>query len=60
MNSPRKPTICLQNKKNWQDYCKPLQVDRPREQHTWKDTTATEARDVYIIDNAFFRRRRPE
>lgn len=29
-------------------------------ERTWNETTATEARDVYIIDNAFFRRKRPE
>ena len=54
MNSPRKTT----RKFFFND--KTVDGDGWTEEHTWKETTATEARDVYIIDNAFFLRKRPE
>lgn len=39
---------------------KPVHGHGWTDEHTWKETTATEAIDTYIIDNAFFRRNRPE
>ena len=56
MNSPRKTTKRL-------IFFDDQNIDGhgwTEEKHTWKETTATEAREVYIIDNAFFRLKRPE